>query len=79
MTLTTRTKIELRYCSRPACLGHADTREKAQEAIAAYFDKAPRFIGTPRQIREKLTEIASNWASPQTIGSGLNLNYTRRS
>jgi cytochrome oxidase Cu insertion factor (SCO1/SenC/PrrC family) len=58
MTLTTRTKIELRYTSNPSLLGYANTPEKGKELVAAYLESTPEIIGTPRQIQEKIAELA---------------------
>ena len=47
---TRRNRFAVRWTTDPACVGYADTPDKAREAIVAYLQSRPDFIGTPRTV-----------------------------
>jgi hypothetical protein len=54
---TRRNRFAVRWTTDPACVGYADTPDKAREAIVAYLQSRPDFIGTPRTVAGYMRDV----------------------
>lgn len=57
-TLTTRSRIYVRWTTEPATIGYADTPEQGERAVARHLADKPQFGGTPRQVHEYLRDLS---------------------